>query len=163
MLDAAILETGLARMEPVDSEAQGIDNFVAAWEDYFTQASVAGVPTATGTLQPALGAMRGAMTGIGQAQAAAVLQAAISAFWGVVIPAAATIWVTVPPVISATPPPGLGGVAAVLTAVFEANVQGELGLAECAKNIANGLHPLQLGGIAVQQLPPAPPVNVPIL
>lgn len=158
------LADGLKTLQPVNTEAEGINNFMTAWENYFKLASVAGIPTATGTLTPYLNAMRGALTGIGQQDAAATkLQTAITAFWGSVCGAAATIWVTVPPVISATPPPALGSIAATLNGVFAANISGELPLDACATAIANALHTLMLGGIAVQQAPPAPPVNTPIL
>jgi len=164
-LDPGILGTGLGALEPVDTEAEGIDNFMTAWEDYFSLASVSGVPTGAGSLNGALSTMRGAMTGVGNQDAAAnIIQAAITAFWGVVAGAAPSIWVPPNPVVSATVPPGLGNIGTTIQGIFDSNTAGKLELAVCAVNVANALHPLQLGGIAITQPPPpSGPVPVPIL
>ncbi|KKM82804.1 hypothetical protein LCGC14_1315790, partial [marine sediment metagenome] len=91
------------------------------------------------------------------------IQAGILAFWGVVAGAAASIWLTVPPPLAATPPPGLVGIAVALVPVFLSNVTGELSLADAATAVAAVLHPANLGGIAVILGPPAGPGPQPIL
>lgn len=159
---APTLASELEAMVPVGTEVEAINNFVGAWEGYFANASVAGVPTMAGSLTAAATAMRGALVGMSSAGAGATaLQAGITAFWGAVVGSAATIWVLAPPVTSATPPPGLGGMGVALEAAFLANINGGLSLTASVTNIANVLHPLQIGGIAVQT--GAPPVNIPIL
>lgn len=148
------LTSGLESMEPTDDETTAIDNFASAWEDYFSDASVAGVVTTPGTLTAAVTALKGGMTGVSNGDAATLIQSAITTFWAVVGGSAATIWVTAPPVLSVTPPPGLTGIAAALTAVFAANTSGELDLAACADAVAAALHTTQTGGIAAQGPPP---------
>ena len=161
-LSAAALANELEAMVPVGTEAEAIDNFSGAFEGYFADASVAGVPTNGGSLTPATTAMKGALVGMSNPGAGATaIQAGIVAFWGVVATSAAIIWTLAPVLISATPPPGLGLIAAALEAVFTANIEGELSLTDSVTNVANALHPLQLGGIAVQT--GVPPVNIPIL
>ncbi len=160
----ATLASELLALEPVGDEAGAIDNLAGAWENYFAGASVLGIPTTGGALAGATTAMKGALVGMSVAGAgAAKLQAGIVAFWAVVAVSAATIWATVPPPLSATPPPGLGGIAAALTPVFVSNAAGSLSLADSANAVAAVLHPLQLGGIALLPIPPAGPGPQPIL
>lgn len=160
----ATLSAGLAAMESVDNEPEAIDNFVAAWGDYFALAAVLGIPTTPGSLEGALSAMRSALTGLSTGgQGSTIIQAAIVAFWGVIAGSAATIWATVPPPTAATPPPGLSGIKVALDGAFSANVAGELGLVDSANAVAGAIHPTQLGGIAVIPVPPAGPGPQPIL
>ncbi len=160
----ATLADELLALEPVGDEPGAIDNLASAWENYFADASVLGIPTTVGSLAAATTAMKGALVGLSVAGAgAAKLQAGIVAFWGVVAVSAATIWLTVPPPLSATPPPGLAGIAAALTPVFASNAAGSLSLADSANAVAAVLHPLQLGGIALIPPPPAGPGPQPIL
>jgi hypothetical protein len=99
--------------------------------------------------------MRAALTGITTADnAATTIQTAIIAFWGVVAGSAATIW---PPALSATPPPGVGGIAAALNGVFASNTAGDLALAAAAQLVATAIHGTQSGAIAIY---PPPPANV---
>ena len=108
--------------------------------------------------------MKGALVGMSATGAGPTsIQAGVTAFWGVVAVSAATIWLTVPPPLSAIIPPGLGAIAAGLTATFLNNVTGELSLADAATAVAAVLHPTQLGGIAVIVVPPAGPGPQPIL
>lgn len=161
-LIAANLATELESLIPVETEAEVINNLATAWENYFSNASVAGVATVPGTLTTATTAMKSALVGIsGDGQGASKLQAGIIAFWGVVVPAVTTIWVVVPPLISAISPPSLSTIAASLTPVFLANKNSGLDLAASALAVANVLHPLQLGGTVTQT--GAPPVVLPIL
>jgi hypothetical protein len=160
------LANGLANMAPTSSEATAIQNFADAWDTYFQGASVAGVPCAGGTTSAAKSAMIGAMTGLSVTGAAA-MQAGVTAYWGAITPSAATVWVVPPNTVpSATPPPGLGGLSALLLAVFASNAADPTKtISQAASAIAAVLHTNGgLGGIAVVQPPPvAPPVPTPIL
>jgi len=161
---AATLGTQLANMTPQDTEAAAISNLATAFDTYFQGATVAGIPVTPGSTAGAKAAMSGALVGISAPGAgAAKIQAGIIAYWGAVVPAAVTIWVTVPPIISATPPPGLAGIAAAITPVFASNQAGDLPLATAANNVANAIHPTQLGGIAVIGPPPPGGTPTPIL
>jgi hypothetical protein len=137
-------------MAPTDQEPTAIQNFADAWETYFKDASVMGAPTVPGSLAGAKSAMIGAMTGLSTAGAAAI-SAGITAFWGVVAGASASIW---PGTLAAIPAPGIGGVAAAITPVFAANTAGKLEIGPAMQAIAAAIHPTQLGGIA--NFPPPP-------
>jgi hypothetical protein len=155
-LVASVLKTQLENMVPVSSEAECIINFASAWENYIKDAAVMGAPTAPGTLTAALASLKAAMVGCSAPNptvASTKIAAGITAFWGTVAGAAPTIW-TVPQLISATPPPGLGGLQAAIEAVFQANVAAKLDIGPAAQALANAIHPLQLGGIAVFPPPP---------
>jgi hypothetical protein len=162
-LTPAALSAELQNMPLVDIDADAVNNMADAFTNYFYDASVAGITCTAGSLDAAKAAMVSAMLSGWAANAAAALQAGCLAFWGVVSPAAATIWITVPPVISSTPAPGVAGLAAALAPVFAANVAAELDTVPACDAIAAAWHPTNLGGIAIQQLPPAPPTPVPIL
>lgn len=162
----ATLASGLQNLAPVDVEASAAQNFADAWETYFMGASVAGVPV--GSLAAAKSAMVGALTGMSApGGGAAIIQAAITSFWGVVTASASTLWVIPPNVVpSATPPPGLGGIAAALSAVFASNsADPTKTIAQAAASIATVLHTNGgLGGIAIVQPPPvSSPIPTPIL
>ncbi len=178
-LVSATLASEIEALPLVDVEIEAINNFVAAWKNYFMNASVLGIPVFVMPvppppeppeepplppciLDPALTAMKGAMVGSFSTAGSVALKAGITAFWGVVAGSAATIWITVPPVLSATPPPLLGTIDVALDAVFLANTQGKLEKGPAALAIANVLHPLQLGGIAAIT-PPPPAITAPIL
>jgi len=162
-LTSAALSSELQNIPLVDNNVDAVANMADAFTNYFYDASVAGIACTAGTLNAAKSAMIAAMTPGWAADAAMALQVGCLAFWGVVTPAAATLWITVPPVISATLPPGVAALAAALTPVFAANVAGELDTAPACDAIAAAWHSTNLGGIAIQQLPPAPPAPVPIL
>ena len=152
---SATLATGLESMESTDSEATAIDNFVVAWGNYFENASVSGIPTAPGTLTAALDVMKSGLVGMSNANAgAAIIQTAITTFWTTIAASAGTVWVVAPAIITATAPPGLGGIGAALTAAFSGNQSGSLDLAASAAVVAAALHLTQLGGITAQGPPP---------
>lgn len=140
----------LANMVPTDQEIEAIQTFADAWEKYMGGSAAGPVPAVPGSFAGAKGSMIGAMSGISTTGATAIA-AGIAAFWGVVATSAATIW---PPALSATPPPGLSGIAAVLAAVLVANTVGELSLVDATNAMAAAMHPANLGGIAV--FPPLP-------
>jgi hypothetical protein len=150
----ATLATELEAMVHTDTEAAAISNFATAFDNYFQGASVLGTPV-TGSTAAAKAAMIGAMTGLSTTGAAAIT-AGITAYWGVITPAVATIWVLVPPLVSATPPPTLAAITAALTATFTANKDASLSLSASAAAVAANIHTNQLGGIAIQSTLPSP-------
>lgn len=161
VLSVAKLSSELSNLQAVQTEVEAINNFATAFENYFYDSSVLGIPATPGSLAGATTAMKGALVGMSTA-ASTVIQAAIVAFWGVVTGSAAVIWVTAPLIASATPPPGLSLIKASLDAMFLINTQLKNDLATSANEVATALHPLQIGGIAAIT-PPPPGVTAPIL
>lgn len=156
-LVSATLGAGLANMTPTMQEIVAINNFADAFEDYFSLAGVMGIPCTPGSLSGAKAAMIGSMSGLSSSGGAAgAITAGITAFWGVVAGAAASIWLTPFPVASATPPPGLAGLSAALSGAFSANTAGGLGLSDAANVVATAIHGTQLGGIAIVSTIPSP-------
>jgi hypothetical protein len=151
------LASELENMTPESDENVVIDRFASAWETYFYDASVGGIPANGGTLAGATSAMKSAMIGITQPNAGSIsIQNGIIAFWGVVASSAASIWTTVPPCTGATPPPNLATISSTLDGVFASNVASELSLADACNAIAGALHALNLGGICIIPTPGAP-------
>ena len=164
MLTQAKLGTELANMAPEEEESNAINNLAGAWEKYFELATVTGVSIVPGSLASALSAMKAVLVGISvDGAGAAKFQAGIQAFWTTVVASSPTIWITAPPLISATPPPSLGTIAAALQPVFDSNKTGKLALPAAANAIAAVLHPIQLGGLAVLGPPPPGGTSMPIL
>lgn len=161
-LVSATLGSELANLVPVDNEPDAINNFATAFDNYFQGATVAGIAVTPGTTAPAKSAMVAAMTGLSTAGAAAI-QAGIVAYWTAIVPAAPTVWVTVPVALVAIPPPGLSGIAATLASVFSANATANAPLATAANNVAAALHAAQLGGVVVLSPPPPGGTPMPIL
>lgn len=156
------LATQLQNMVPVDTEAEGINNFAAAFETYFYGASVAGIPVNPTSLAGSTTALKSAMVGA-NSNASLAIQNGIIAFWGVVATAFVTIWTTVPPLIAVVPPTGLNGIQAALNTTFASNISGNLSLSAAASAVAATLHPTQLGGIATLGPPPPGGTPTPIL
>lgn len=156
------LANELAALEPVGTEVEAINNFATAFENYFYDATVMAVPAVPLTLLPATNALKAAMVGMSQTGSLAI-QNGITAFWGVVATTGVLIWPTVvPPIVSVAPPPGLAGISAALNAVFPVNMSTNADLVTASTNIANALHPIQLGGLAALT-PPPPGVTQPVL
>ena len=151
----------LQKMVPVDNEPAGINNFAEAWEEYFSESTVAGATVVPGTLAAAPTALKTAMGGVANVDSAKAIADGIDAFWGVVETSAATIWITVPPLASATKPPTLGAIEAAVAAAGTANIAAKLSLEDSADAIATAIHPNNLGGLAKNTA--VPPVDIPIL
>lgn len=156
------LATELQNLVPVGTEAEGINNFAAAFETYFSGAVVSGIPVNPGSLAGATTALKAAMTGA-NSNAALAIQNGITAFWGVVVTAFATIWTTVPALILVTQPPNLGTLEASLNTTFASNISSGLEIGPATAAIAGVIHPTQLGGIATLGPPPPAGTPVPIL
>ena len=147
------LASELESMVAVDTEAEGINNFSAAFENYFYDSTCGGVTATPGTLTAASTALKAAMVGVNSAGAAKIA-AGIVAFWAVVGASAPTIWVILPPLVSATPPPGLGGLSAAIAAAGAANIAAEASLEQSAATMATAIHTIMLGGLGVATIPP---------
>lgn len=134
----------------------------SGFQTYFAEATVLGIGIGSvGLLAPCKAAMDVALLAAmaPRNNAAGAFQSGITAWWGAVPAVAAVLWVgeppMAPPVLSATPPPGLSGIAAALSTVFAANRAGGLNLPSASDAIAAVLHPLMLGGLAGRGPPPS--------
>lgn len=165
-LTSATLAGGLETLALTTEEPDVIDGLVAAWADYFAEATVSGATTVPGSFEAGLTAMRGALVGVSQPNAgAAVIAAGVSAFWTAILASPTTIWVTapivlVPPIV---PPVGLAGLAAALQAVAPTNTAAELSLADAAAAVAGVIHTANVGGLVPGSVPPTVPAPIPIL
>lgn len=160
-LSQSTLASELAALEPQRLESLAASKFATAFTNYFAGSIVAGIPANVATLQPARLALQASLAGMSvPGSAPLVIQQAIVAFWGVVIPTAILVWPgVVPPVLGATPPPGLAGIAAAITAAGLANTASR-SLAASAQVLAAAIHPTQLGGLVAVGPPPG---TLPIL
>ena len=165
-LTPSVLVSGLEALVPTDSASDPITRIGAAFDDYFQGASVSGVPVG-GSTAAAKSAMEGAMSGLNAPDgAAAAISAGITAYWGVIAPAAATLWIvpgfTIP--APAVPPPGLAGLTSAVQGAFDASVAAEDDLAAAANTLATAIHGTQSGGIVtLVPVVPGPPVPTPII
>jgi hypothetical protein len=148
-------------MVPAATEAEGIDNFATAFENYFAGSTVSGVTAAQSQLGPATDALKLAMSGLANVDGAAAMAAGVSAFWSTLSGLAAVVWVVVPVLASTTPPPGLAGLQAALAVTGAANIAGGLSLVDAADAMATTIHASNTGGFAVNTAPT--PVSIPIL
>jgi hypothetical protein len=160
-LSQSTLADELAALEPQRLEVLAAKKFAAAFTNYFAGSTVAGIPANVITLQPARLVLQSSLTGMSvPGSAPLIIQQSIIAFWGTIIPTAITVWPgVVPPVISATPPPGLAAISAAIVAAGLANITSK-SLAASARVLAAAIHPTQLGGIVAVGPPPG---VVPIL
>jgi hypothetical protein len=159
------LASGIAALVPTPSEGPAIAGLTSAWATYFAGASVAGVPIAA--FAAATASFQGALSGMSAPNAGTVkIAAAVQAFWATLAPLGPTLWILAPNVVvpPLVPPPGLGGLAALLQGAFTANNATGVTLAQAADRIAAAMHASNAGGTAVvQPPPPVPPVPTPIL
>jgi len=158
-LVAATMGGILGGLSPTDSASAPASTMADAFDAYFAGAQAGPTAVAPGSTSGAKSAMLGAMGDLSLDSAAGGLIAAgITAYWGVVAGAAATIFVVaVPPAIVAVPPPGLGGLQAAIDGVFASNTSGEKALADAANALADAIHGLQSGGL-VNFPPPTIPI-----
>ncbi len=166
-LNLDTLANGLAEMTPTTVEQIARVRLTSAWRVYFAGSTVAGAPAVPAAFEPAVQAFSAALVGMSSSGAAvAVLAAAFGQFWTTLAPLATTVWITAPIVLvpPVTPPPGLAGLSASLSAVFSANLAGRRSLADAAQALAGVLHSgAGLGAIVLGSVPPAPPAPLPVL
>jgi hypothetical protein len=151
----------LETMTPTDSEAVGIARFVSAFSEYFEESTVGGAECVSVALAGARSAMASAMTGVAGADSALAIQAGVTAWWGAVSSSAVSIWITVPPLASVTPPPTVASVQTAVLAAGQSNIAGKKSLEDSAESIAVALHTNNQGALAVNTA--VPPVSIPIL
>ena len=165
-LNPSTLGSELANLTPTDSESGAISAFVGAWDTYFADASLAGVPANAGSYGLGLSAMESAMVGMSTTGAMA-MQSGIIAFWTAILALPTAIWTLPPPSIPVppiVPPLTMAGIAALLTPVFATNVTTEADAALAWQNIATVLHTNGgIGALVPVQVPPAAPIPMPIL
>lgn len=155
-LDQNKLAKEMEKMDPTTIEIKAARRFATAFTSYFYDAVATGSVT-PGSLNAAKAAMLGALAGMSAPGAgAAAFQAGISAFWGVVAGAAATIW---PGTVGATPPPTLSAISAAVMGVAPVNTAGKLSKSQAMKAVAAVIHVNNLGGLATLP-PPASPVPI---
>lgn len=157
----ATLATELEAMVPTAFELEARERIAAAWTTYFYDASVAGTPCAPDSLVAAEAAMVAALAGMSVAgQGASKIQAAVDAFWAVVVSSGPSIWSTT--IAPYTPPPTTVGIMVALQVEFASNIAAKNSLEDAVVGIAKVLHDNGgLGGIAT--IPGSPPVATDIL
>jgi len=160
-LSQSTLADELAALDPQRLEVLAAKKFAQAFTNYFAGSTVAGIPANVLTLQPARLVLQAGLTGMSAPNAAPlIIQQGIIAFWTTIIPTAITVWPgVVPPVLAATPPPGLSTIAAAIIAASLGNITSK-SLAASARVIAAAIHPTQLGGTVAVGPPPG---SLPIL
>ena len=157
-LSADTLATELEALDPTDTEPVAIDRLSAAFDNYFNESTCGGA-SLTGDTTPAIEAMALALVGMNApGQGFVKLQAGVIAYWGALSAIAATLWITVPPLVSTTPPPTLSGIAAALLAVGNANTAAALSKEDSCAAIAASLHTFNLGGFGVTAVPSSIPI-----
>lgn len=158
-LNPTTLSNQLQNMTPTTSELIAIGRFVDAYIAFMSESSVGGlVPIVPAGLQGApKAACTAAMTGLSTAGATAI-QSGLLAFWGAMVPLAATLYPTATLIV---PPPPLASLAPLLTAVFAANTQSQLSLADSCTAVASVIYTASLGGLAT--IPTPAPTPTPIL
>jgi hypothetical protein len=155
-LTPAKLAQELRALKPQSLEPLAAKAFATAFTNYFADSVVAGIPANPATLAPAKAALLAGLTGMSTPGAAPlIIQQGITLFWLTIIPTAITVWPgVVPPIVAATPPPGLAAIAAAIIAAGLANITST-SLAQSAQVLAAAIHPTQLGGTVAVAPPPA--------
>ncbi len=157
-LNPSTLSNQLKNMTPTDQETIAISRFADAYISFMSEAQCGPIPIVPIALQSApKAAMIAAMTGMSTAGAASI-QAGITAFWGAMVPLAATLF---PSALVITPPPTLAGLSALLLPVFAANTTAKLDLDASCSAIATVIYTGSLGGMAT--IPTPTPTPTPIL
>ncbi len=166
-LSQSTLSSGIAAMSPTLTEADAIQSFVTAWDNYFAGSSVAGIAATPGSYAAGLAALQAGLTGLSTPNAGStIIQAGLTAFWGAIAALPTAIWITAPIVLipPIVPPVSLATLAPALDAVFLAATTGSLSLQDAADQIATVLHSSAgLGALVPGSIPPVPPAPLPIL
>ena len=168
-LTPSTLANQLQNMTPTTSELEAITRFTDAYIAFMSESVVTLVPpipiVPIGLQGAPKTACIAAKTGL-SIDGATAIQSGLIAFWGAMMPLAATLYPTatllVPPAAFL---PGATILSPLLTTVFAANVQGQLSLADCCTAIASVIYTASLGGTATVPLlvPPFTPTPTPIL
>lgn len=161
-MNVQTLADGLEAMEETQIQVESNLALSDAFHDFMLESDSNGIRLIPGSGQVAKTAFDGVMSALVSPEVPVIplIVSACTAYWGaLVIPGAYG-----PTCISVTPPPGLAGLQAALTAAFQGNVLGGLSKSDSAKVIAAAWAPTQLGALAQQVIPPSPtPVPLPVL
>ncbi len=153
----ATLAGGMSSMTPTESEASAIALFADAYVLFMSTAQCGPIPIVPAALNSApKAAMIAAMSGF-STDGATAIQNGCLAFWGAMVPLAATLF---PSALVLSPPPPLSGLAASLTPVFLSNTQGNLDLASACQSIALAIYTSSLGGLATIPMPAPTPTPI---
>jgi hypothetical protein len=147
-MTSAKLKDGLIALGLYSHEADAIEAWASAWNDYCAEAASNSLTMLPAALVPAKEAMMAAMVGL-KVTGSASLQAGIIAWWGALPPAGTFTGAT-----AITPPPTLSGIAAALSPVFLSN-RGK-SKADAVQAVADVLHTQNLGGQATFPPPVGP-------
>jgi len=156
------LASELEALEPTLVEFEAAETMAEAFNEYFRRAEVSGVVALEAGLTGARAAMLATLTGMSAPGAgAALITAAVTAYWAVVVAAPVAIWPATPGGIvlpgGAIPAPGLAGLALALTGAFAANTAAQLSKEDSMAALAAIWHPTNLGGTVLVQPPGGPP------
>jgi len=156
---APTLAKALTAIDLYGDEVQTIQAWTGAWMEYISQALGGGIPAKYKALAGPRKAMESALIGMSVPNAGpGKIQAGIVAFWSSMVGATAAVFPgTIPPL---TPPPGIGGIGSAIRSIASSNTAGNLTKYQAYLNLANAIHPQNLGGKVT--LPGSPPTVAPI-
>lgn len=154
-MSATTLKNELVNMGLFTDEPSAIAGWAAAFRKYFEDAVAGAVPVTKPALATPEAAMVGAMAGLSTAGAAAIT-AGITAFW-TSLAASPAAYFTGATVI--TPPPGLAGLTALLTATFATNTSTSASASAAYTAIAANIHTSNAGGSATLPGPVVTPIT----
>lgn len=155
----ATLAKALTAIDLYGDEIQTIQAWTGAWMKYISQAQGGGIPANYKALAAPRKAMESALVGMSVPNAGpGKIQAGIVAFWSSMVSATSAVFSgTIPPL---TPPPGIGGIGSAIQSVANTNTAGNLTKYQAYLNLANAIHPQNLGGLVT--MPGSPPYTAPI-
>ena len=165
-LSSATLSAELQSLTPTGSEATAIAALSDAFDVYFREATVNGVPLVPAAISPGLAAMQAALVGMNApGTGAGKLAAGVAAFWTAQLGLATSLWITAPVILvpHIVAPAALSGLSAALSSVFASNVSGGLSLSDCCDAIAAAIHTACSGATVPGSVPPAAPVPLVVL
>ena len=158
-LNPQTLADALAKIGLKGNEPEAAAAWADAWFEYLSgaQALVAGapVPVAKPALLSFKPIMITALLGMSVPGAGPQkIQDGITAVWTAMVAGTATVFPgPIPPLF---PPAGISGIAAAILSVAGANTSGRVTQDAALRNIANAIHPLQLGGLVTYPFVPSP-------
>jgi hypothetical protein len=154
-LTVDVLASGLGKLNGTD-EKTAIETFSTAWLDYFSKGTINGISANSATLEAAKTALKGGLIGMTKASGGSLaIQKGITAFWGVIVASAVTVWITAPNIITlVTPPTTLSGIKVAIDTAAAANISGKVKKDLSFKSIAAAIHTTGgLGSVVALQAP----------
>lgn len=143
-LQAAKLAAELEAIEPSGDDATAARDWANAFITYLVDMSTNGIPAIPSPIDATKSIMEASLTGMSLAGLTPLrFQAAVAAVWGILAPAASSIW---PGAVAITPPTGNAGIAAAMLAVAPINVVGNLSKKDSVRALAEAIHTTQITG-----------------